>query len=154
MLSQRTDIGVLTVISAELEATLTALNIRKDADREKQQDGTIYWRGRLPSHLKDREYSIVLSCIGSSGNYDSAAAATTLIKEYRPKVVILVGIAAGIRGLTKIGEVVISDRVVAYEPAALEKKGRKAVEIPRPEMPRIEHPLEQDVVSDQVRIMV
>ncbi len=57
------------------------------------------------------------------------------------------GIAAGIRDKVQIGEVVLSDRVVAYEPAALLRTARGTKELPRPEIDRAPHTMIQDVVS-------
>lgn len=90
-----------------------------DLDREKGTDGTVYFRGAVRSALTDRDYTIALGCIGSAGNPGAAAAAASAIATYRPHVVLLMGIAAGLRDKVRIGEVVLSDRVVAYEPAAL-----------------------------------
>ncbi|WP_437738613.1 Uma2 family endonuclease [Sorangium sp. So ce1335] len=62
--------------------------------------------------------------------------------------VLLVGIAAGIRGKLKIGEVVLSDRVVAYEPAAaVVGPDGTSREEPRPEIDRLPYAMNQDVVS-------
>jgi nucleoside phosphorylase len=56
------------------------------------------------------------------------------------------GIAAGIRNRIKIGEVALSDQVVAYEPASLVKgKHNVRKHISRPVMPRIVHGLSQDL---------
>ena len=58
---------------------------------------------------------------------------------------LLVGIAAGMRGKTKIGEVVISERVVGYELAALVRKPEscEAQEAPRPDIIRPSYKMRQ-----------
>jgi nucleoside phosphorylase len=142
MRRSRIDIGILTVIPAELEATLQVLGLTDD-DRIKSEDGTNYWFGSVQSGLAKRSYELILGIIGGAGNNDTAAATVSMIKEYSPKIIFLVGIAAGIKRKIKIGEVVLSERVVAYEPAAIEK-GKN---VPRPEMTRIPHSVEQDVAS-------
>src|SRR5262245_45630396 len=112
------DVAVLTVIRPELLAARDALGIA-EGSRVKDGDGTVYWRGAVRSALHARDYSVVLTCVGAAGNPGAAAAARDVIAGYRPRAVLLMGIAAGIRGKVKIGEVVLSERVVAYEPAAL-----------------------------------
>lgn len=141
------DIAILTVIQVELKAALEVLGLEFDA-KQKDADGNYSWRGEVHSSLTNRLYSVVVRVIGSAGNADAASAATALLKDVRPRVLLLVGIAAGIRGKIKIGDVVLSERVVGYESAVLEKtkKGRKKT-IPRPEIARIDYPLEQDVVT-------
>jgi len=140
------EIVVLTVIPAELEAARRVLQIDDDS-REKDPDGTVYFRGAVRSELAGRDYTIALTCIGGAGNPGAAAATSGAIARYRPRVVLLMGIAAGVRDKVRIGEVVLSDRVVAYEPAALIRTASGTKEQPRPEIDRAPHTMIQDVVS-------
>jgi nucleoside phosphorylase len=140
------DVVVLTVIPAELEAARRVLRI-DDGSREKAPDGTVYFRGAVRSELVHRDYAIALTCIGSAGNPGAAAATAGAIARYQPRAVLLMGIAAGIRDKVRIGEVVLSDRVVAYEPAALMRTASGTTEQPRPEIDRAPHAMLQDVVS-------
>lgn len=139
------DIGILTVISAELDAALHAFQLTRTKDAK---SGTIYWKGAVRSELKNTDYTVVLTCVGEPGNPAAAAAATELLLKYEPQVLLLMGIAAGMRGKTKIGDVVLSERVVAYEPAALTKSddGVDRSE-PRPDIDRTPHTMMQDVVN-------
>ena len=59
----------------------------------------------------------------------------------------MVGIAAGLRGKCRLGEVVLSDRVIAYEPAAATVAEGVSTEIPRPDAFRAAHSIQQDVTS-------
>jgi nucleoside phosphorylase len=140
------DVVILTVIPAELEAARRVLRIDDDS-REKDADGTVYFRGAVCSELGNRDYTIALTCIGGAGNPGAAAATTGAIAKYHPRAVLLMGIAAGVRDKVRIGEVVLSDRVVAYEPAALIRTASGTKEQPRPEIDRAPHAMIQDVVS-------
>lgn len=142
------DIAILTVIQPELLAVLDALNI-SSAAREKTAQGTVYFRSAIRSHLARRDYQLVVTCIGAAGNYDASAAASEIIATHRPRFLLLVGIAAGIRGKVKIGEVVFSERIVAYEPGAVvasEAGGASHTE-PRPGIDKLHHSVNQDVVT-------
>lgn len=146
--NMQADIAVLTVIPEELKWALKTFGIRLNKDRRKVESGTIYWHGLVSSRISQREYNVVVTCIGYAGNYDCAAATSDVINEYGPKVVLLMGIAAGLRDKVKIGEVVLSERVVAYETAAIDTgEGGKEEIIPRGDMRRIEHTIEQDVAN-------
>jgi hypothetical protein len=119
------DIAVLTVIEPELDAARNALGLSrrtKDADT-----GTIFWTGTVRSELTGYDYRIVLTCIGEAGNPSAAAAAAETQAKYKPRTVMLMGIAAGLRDKVKIGDAVWSDRVVAYESAAWVKKKDEAL---------------------------
>jgi len=140
------EIAILTVIPEELRRALNAFNIRFIKDCRKAENGTNYWHGSVRSQIVNRNYSVVVTCIGHAGNYDCTAATSDVISEYEPKVVLLMGIAAGLRDRIKIGEVVLSERVVAYETAAIDidEEGKERM-VSRPDMPRIEYTIEQDV---------
>lgn len=142
------DIGILTVIPAELDAALRVLDLKRCPKDE--DTGTIYWEGSVHSELTGHDHRVVLSCIGEAGNPSAAAAATELLQKYKPRLLLLMGIAAGIRGKVKIGDVVLSERIVGYEPAALVKAADSSDQVdPRPEMDRIPHRIMQDVVVYQ-----
>ncbi len=143
------DIGILTVIPPELDAAKSALGPLEEPEKEGPND-TIYVRGAVRSVRRGRDYTFVLAGIGAAGNPNAAALTAQLIERYRPSVVLLMGIAAGMRGKVRIGEVVLSERVVAYEPAALVvgKDGTHQVQ-PRPDITRVPHGLLQDALHYQ-----
>jgi nucleoside phosphorylase len=142
------DVGILTVIPPELDAAKEALGPLQRM-KESPED-TIFWRGAVRSELRSCDYTLVLAGIGAAGTSAAAAAAMEMIERFNPRVVLLVGIAAGMRDKVRIGEVVLSERIVAYEPAALtvNREGRREVQ-PRPEITRLSHGLQQDVLNYQ-----
>ncbi len=141
----KADVGILTVIPAELKAVRAALGINA---KEKDAEGTTFWRCTLASQALGRPLEIVAGCIGSAGNYSAATATTRMIAQYKPRIVFLVGIAAGIRGKVKIGEVVLAERIVAYEHAAavVDQHGNSALQR-RPEIHPTPHRIKQDLVG-------
>jgi nucleoside phosphorylase len=142
------DVAVLTVIPAELEAARAALAVPDTARIKDEENGTVYHSAVVRSEIAARDYSILLSCIGGAGNLGSAAAVGDTIAKYRPRAVLLVGIAARIRGKVRIGDVVLSERVVAYEPAALVRAPDGSPGIQRrSEIDRTPHEMTQDVVN-------
>ncbi|HVG62431.1 MAG TPA: tetratricopeptide repeat protein [Hyalangium sp.] len=153
--SSQADIAILTVVPAELIAARDALGIPESA-RFKDEAGTVCYRGKVRSALTRRDYDVVLTCIGRAGNALSAAAVQDGIARYSPQAVLLVGIAAGVRDKVRIGDVVLSERVVAYEPAAVtrEQEGGSRLE-PRPEIRTPPHRMQQDIVHyrpDEARL--
>jgi nucleoside phosphorylase len=107
--------------------------------------GTQYW-GRLLRTASGDRIGTVLACIGTAGNVDAAAAVTEIITSFRPRLLLMVGIAAGMRGRIRLGEVVLSERIVGYEPAALVASPAPAEE-PRPEHFRPDHATQQQMVA-------
>jgi nucleoside phosphorylase/SAM-dependent methyltransferase len=135
-------VGVLTVIPSELRMMLKALGI-KSRDRQKTSTGTAFYIREFPESRNSKPIKVVVSCIGHAGNYDSSAATMEMIHCHSPQLLILCGIAAGIRGRTKIGDVIISQAVLGYESGSL-SNGRLS---PRPEGGRIDHATTQDVAT-------
>lgn len=80
-----------------------------------------------------------------AGNVGAATITATLLSEFKPKLVIMLGIAAGMREKVALGDVVISrDRpVVAYEGAALENGQSQA----RPETYRPVFGIQQKITT-------
>lgn len=145
-MSRGIDVAVLTVIPPELRALQDALGV-EPTQRERSEGGTVFQRASVPSELLARPLSVVLGCIGEAGNDSAAAAVAEAIARYTPRAVLLMGIAAGLRGKTRVGEVVLSDRVVAYESAALVRAADGThVTQPRPEIDRTPYAMNQDVV--------
>ncbi|WP_437978892.1 hypothetical protein WMF11_22640 [Sorangium sp. So ce295] len=151
------DVQVLTALSVELEMVKQALGIASDP--RKTTSGTNVWRADIASRPLARALRVAVACIGAAGNVSAAATTTELTTLLRPRLVIMVGIAAGIRGKCRIGDVVFSERVTAYEPAAVVAEGgisgwmRRKLRLdgarrePRPDMYRLAHSIEQDVVA-------
>src|SRR5438552_2677668 len=109
MVPDQADIVVLSVIPPELRSTLSAFKIPLSS-RIKESDGTVYFHGQIYSHLVRRHYGVAVSIIGQAGNASSAVGTTRAIHRFRPKAIVLVGIAGGIRGKTKIGQAILSER--------------------------------------------
>jgi nucleoside phosphorylase len=140
------DIVVLTVIPPELEAARLALGVETQRPVA-AEDGTAEFQAVVRSEVVGRDYRLVLACIGAAGNSGAAVVATRLLARHRPRALLLMGIAAGVRGRIRIGEVVLSDRVVAYEPAALVREAGDAKVQPRPEIDRAPFKMLQDVTA-------
>jgi nucleoside phosphorylase len=149
---RKADVCILTVIQPELEAAKAALGLT-DVHRVKLPDtGSVYWLTKVFSRRTNRDYTVALGCIANAGNYDSAAAASEAVFAFSPRCMLLVGIAAGIKGKVKLGQVVLSERIVAYELASLElNKDGMTTEVRRPEITRVGHSIHQDLVAYQGR---
>jgi nucleoside phosphorylase len=114
----------------------------------KKRAGRIYFTGEIASKLTQRHYRVAITCIGEAGTAECSGAATSLIYDYRPKILILVGIAAGLKSKTKIGDVIISEIVWGYEKASLETGHRREIRVlPRPDVGRIDFSVQQDIAT-------
>ena len=141
------DVIVLTALPIELSAMHAALGSSPAVGETKTPAGTTYWTAEVQSQKSSRALRVCVSSIGGAGNPDAAAAVTELATLIKPRLVMMVGIAAGLRGKCRLGEVVVSDCVVAYEPAAATAVEGVSTELPRPDAYRVAHSIQQDVTS-------
>ena len=142
------DVALLTALPVELEAVKRALGMATaEHPRKLQPTGTNYWSTTLDSRRSGRPFRVITSCIGRAGTNGAAASATELIMHCRPRLIIMVGIAAGMRGKCRLGEVLISQEVIGYESAAVVTvDGRREYQY-RPDSYRIGHSTQQDVAA-------
>ena len=101
------DIAILTPIAVEYRAVKGYL---KDA-REEQKEGQYYTVGTFRGQHHD--YSVFLRETGSRNN-EVALAAERAIRHYQPAVIILTGIAGGVKD-AGIGDVVVGTQAYGYE---------------------------------------
>ncbi|MBB5353673.1 nucleoside phosphorylase [Haloferula luteola] len=83
--------------------------------------------------------TIVAASAGSMGSASAAILTQRIISEYRPKVILLLGIAAGSRGEVIIGDVVFGNYVFTHDSGKRKLKGDEVVFEPSP------HPLNVDL---------
>lgn len=101
------DIAILTPIEVEYLAVRKYLtNLR-----EQKIDGIIYEVGNYPGTF--HTFEIVIRQTGSK-NTDIALATERLIKTFNPGIVLLVGIAGGVKDVA-IGDIVIGTKAYGYE---------------------------------------
>ena len=137
------DVLVLTALDVELAAAKQAFGIAEDAEHATTENGLHVWKASV-TKPGGKTASCVVACFAGAGNIDAASLTTMLLGELRPKNVMLLGIAAGLRDKCSLGEVVLAERIVAYEGAALVEGGKVEA---RPEITRLTIRVRQDVSS-------
>lgn len=139
----RVDLALVVPKPVEQKAALAVIGL--------PPTGQLRLRGRLirefdmPSRRSSETIRVVLLMIGRERNVPSCNATRTLLQAYRPTLCLLVGMAAGVRSRTSLGEVVIASSIVDYEGRRIEQRRSRR----RPEEYRISPALE-DVVAQFV----
>lgn len=118
------DIGIITVIGPELIAVQKQLKVDNFKDREHDQ-GSLFWRKKFHTEVTNESIEIVIHCQGDANNSNAAVACTKIIERFKPKMMFLVGIAAGRETKCKIGDVVIPRAVIDYTNTVAEKGERQ-----------------------------
>lgn len=102
-MSQHFDVAVLTILNAEFEAVASALEIEGDSVKH-LCEGIPYHTALIRNKKSQKDLSIAVFCSAFPGNTYIAALTTLIAKELMPSLIVLVGIAAGIKpGTTNKG---------------------------------------------------
>ncbi|MFW1327833.1 hypothetical protein ACEV9E_03850 [Vibrio parahaemolyticus] len=137
------DVLVLTALDVELAAAKQAFGISEDAEHATTRNGLHVWKASVPKRC-GRTANCMVACFAGAGNVDAASVTSMLLGELKPANVIMMGIAAGLRDKCALGEVILAERVVAYEGAALIEGGKVET---RPEITRLNMRVRQDISS-------
>ncbi|PHI21073.1 hypothetical protein CEQ90_05175 [Lewinellaceae bacterium SD302] len=111
-----TDVVILTPI--ELEYTILR-SLVSDAQPVKGPSGRYHEQGSLSNRISPLSAAIVL---GSSKTTDIALVTKRIIDDLNPKVLILAGIAGGVKDVS-IGDVVIASKAYGYESGKESERG-------------------------------
>lgn len=137
------DVLVLTALDIELAAAKQAFSISEDTLPTTTNNGLHIWKA--PIIRNNGTYAhCAIACFSGPGNVDASSITSILLSELKPQNVIMLGIAAGLREKCSLGEVVLSERVVSYEGAALIEGG---VVEHRPRSSELDIKVRQDISS-------
>lgn len=134
------DVGVQTVVGAELHAVQDVFGIHPRSD-VRSIESTHYYSGSVRIAGVNETISVVVCCQSSAGNDAAAIIAERMISQWKPKALFLMGIAAGRRGKCKIGDVA-TPRVVVDDTEAVAEAGRR---LRRPRIYAPPHPMVQQL---------
>lgn len=119
---RRADVAILTALPEEFAEVQGVLRLLRAS--EVTLGTRRYVIGRFPG--VNGELTCAITLLGSMGNVDSAVAASDILRDLDPAVLIVVGIAGGVPGPDrKLGDVVVADAVFYYEPEKLAGQKRQ-----------------------------
>jgi len=110
------DIAILTATIDEFEAVKSIIEkIKKVSFAE--NDASIYFSGELRS--KNKVFKIILPYPYDMGIEASSSLTTKVISSFRPKYIFMVGVCAGNKNVTKIGDIIVAERSLNYNKVVL-----------------------------------
>ena len=107
------DVGILTVLREEIRAVVEVLQSYDDYRSAPLPGGPQIHRAEVPA--EGGRLRVVAMQTLEPGPHSAAAAYHLMRNAFRPPVVLLVGIAGGIRPDLAVGDVVVSDEVICYD---------------------------------------
>lgn len=85
-----------------------------------------HYRGSVKIHTRKGVYNVAVIMLNHMGNVDSAQQTTQAIQDLQPAHVMMLGIAAGVKGRINLGDVLIADQIFYYEEQKQKPKEREA----------------------------
>ena len=110
---RRADVAVLTVLTEELRAVVEVLRRHQDFRSAPLPGGSQLYAAEVRAGCVDLR--VVATQALEPGPQSAAAAYRRLRDAVRPSVVLLVGVAGGIRSDLAVGDVVIGDEIIYYD---------------------------------------
>jgi nucleoside phosphorylase len=103
----------IVIICATQDEFNSFKNILRDFNRiDIVNDSTLYYKGYIQG-INDT-FSVILPVPSDMGIATAAIVTTKCINQFRPRFLFMVGIAAGIKASTKVGDVIIADQALNY----------------------------------------
>lgn len=115
-LPSQVDIAIVTILPEEYEAVKRRLkNVRRDPGTNDQPNQYAWVVGEIEA-AQGGTYQVVLAMTLHPGNTSGSLGTSKTIARWRPRYVLLVGIAGGLpREQLGLGDVVVSRQIVSYE---------------------------------------
>lgn len=118
--STAVDFLIITALREERDAVLGML----DSPRKIQREGApTYYLASVRAYAQDGSYEVAVTMLNDMGNVEAAQHATRVLQDLAPDYILMVGIAGGVRGKVKLGDVIVARQVWYYEPAKVSPEG-------------------------------
>jgi nucleoside phosphorylase len=110
------DILIVTVLPEEYSAVVSQLTDARLARGTANAPNTHSWRLGTIAHAGGGAYRVAVALVGSAGNVNASQAVASSVARWKPRHVLLVGIAGGLSTAGCIvGDVVVATEVYGYE---------------------------------------
>jgi tetratricopeptide (TPR) repeat protein/nucleoside phosphorylase len=124
--STNADFVIITALEEERDAVLSKCGRTQKLDKD-SPDVHTYYRCEVKSTRKDgSRYDVIVTTLLNMGPTDAATGAAAIVNRWKPKYVLLVGIACGIRGEAEHGDILIANQVADYT-LGKQQDGRRKV---------------------------
>ncbi len=108
---RKADVGIICVTASELRAIKDAMEVLPDFVEEKKFE---YFAASLPGD--GCEHRVVMTYSTNQGNVTAAITADRFLRKYRPRLLVMLGMAGSVNDDAKLLDVAISTQVIYYEP--------------------------------------
>lgn len=106
----------VTALTEERDALLALLENPRLSDGEQQNSNTYHEAALSNERWSSGRISVAVLCLAGMGRVKAAVQTTNAINDLQPEIVLLVGIAGGVRKtVSDLGDVIVGEQIVDYE---------------------------------------
>jgi nucleoside phosphorylase len=121
------DFIILTALEEERDAVLSKLLGHSKLDRVGEEPHT-YYEAFIESRRNDRaRYRVIVTSLARMGPLEAAAKAPEMVQRWKPRRVLMVGIAGGISGEVQLGDVLVASEIQDYTLGKFEEDGTRKI---------------------------
>jgi nucleoside phosphorylase len=128
------DFLIITALPEERDAVLDLLAPHQKVQRT---GSPTYYRATIPGYAQDSVYAVAVTMLTQMGNVEAAQHTTQAIQDLAPDYILMVGIAGGVKQAVRLGDVIVAEQVLYYEPGKVTPSGTQ----PRPDSRPVDHQL-------------
>ncbi|MEV7190246.1 hypothetical protein AB0N81_00375 [Streptomyces sp. NPDC093510] len=116
-------VGVVTVLSVETRAVIDELSKWAGHAGTRTRHGVLFHEFAREADARTERVTVTQSLL--PGQHSTGIAVEQLRREYAPRMVVLVGIAGAIHPDVRLGDVVVAQEVIHYEPRKVTPEGTR-----------------------------
>jgi len=116
------DVGIITIVTSELKAVIDTLKSQNKYSSIKGKTYNKTFHSGLLDGL-DSDLKVVATQTLEQGNRSIIAAYNSLVEEFNPKLIVVLGIAGSIHDDADICDVVIANSIIYYDKRKITKEG-------------------------------
>jgi nucleoside phosphorylase/CheY-like chemotaxis protein len=143
---KRYDIAVVTALQEEMVEVRNAFNIYEQEIANSNKRASYEWveltldndphiyKATKIEKINGKSINIVSASAVKMGMSNIAVLATKMIMNFRPKVIVILGICAGKRYDVKLGDILIADRTFDYQAGKVKQINGKEIFYPDPDI--------------------
>lgn len=114
------DFLIVTALPEERDAVLDKIG---PYQKVQLPGSPTYYLASLATCLPDVCYQVAVTMLSEMGNVESAQHTKQAIADLDPAYVVMTGIAGGIKGQVKLGDIVVAKQILYYEQAKQKPSG-------------------------------
>jgi nucleoside phosphorylase len=120
---RKIDLLLMAVKKVELHAVQAAFGVSRSSRGIRGQSDLQFWESEVVLPEEGKTLSVAITFASIAQNYKMSVLTARALMDYRPKMVALIGMAAGRQKKTELGDVVLATKVLDYGSSVLTEAG-------------------------------